>query len=54
MGSKNDFTANRNEENVRDIFVSRNESFFPMEKYLDMGKNFVYTVKTPTNRDHYL
>lgn len=49
MGSKNDFTANRNKENFRDIFESRNESFFPMEKYLDMGKNFVYTVKTLVN-----
>lgn len=54
MGSKKDFTANRNKENVRDIFVSRIESVFPTEKYLDMGKNFIYNVKTPTNRDHYL
>ena len=53
MGSKN-ITANRNKENVPDVFVSRNETVFPMEEYLDMGKNFIYTVKTPTNRVHYL
>ena len=38
-------------EDVRDVFVSRKESVFPMETYLDMGNHFIYNVKTPTNID---
>ena len=28
-------------EDVRDMFVSRKESVFPMARYLDMGNNFI-------------
>ena len=36
-------------EDVRDVFVGRKESVFPMETYLDMGKNYIYNVKTPVS-----
>ena len=36
---------------VRDVFVSRKESVFPMQTYLDMGDQFMYNVKTPVNND---
>ena len=38
-------------EDVRDIFVSREESVFPMQTHLDMGNNYIYNVKTPVNND---
>ena len=38
-------------EDVRDIFVSRKESVFPMQTHLDMGNNYIYNVKTPINND---
>lgn len=38
-------------EDVRDVFVSRKESVFPMQTYLDMGDQFMYNVKTPVNND---
>ena len=38
-------------EDVREVFVSRKESVFPMETYLDIGKQFIYKVKTPINSD---
>ena len=38
-------------EDVRQLFVSRKESVFPMETYLDMGKQFIYNAKTPINSD---
>ena len=38
-------------EDVREVFVSRKESVFPMETYLDMGNQFIYNVKTPINID---
>ena len=35
-------------EDVRDVFVSRKESVFPMETYLDMrNMNYIHNVKTP-------
>ena len=47
--------ANRNTllcyEDVRDVFVSRKESVFPMETYLDMGNHFIYNVEEPINND---
>ena len=51
----NEMDANRGTlvcyEDVRDVFVSRKESVFPMETYLDMGNHFIYNVKTPINID---
>lgn len=38
-------------EDVRDVFLSRKESVFPMENHLDMGNQFIYNVKTPVNND---
>ena len=38
-------------EDVREVFVSRKESVFPVETYLDMGNQFSYNVKTPINID---
>ena len=38
-------------EDIRDVFVSRKESVFPMEMCLDMGNQFIYNVKTPVNID---
>ena len=38
-------------EDVREVFVSRKGSVFPMETYLDMGNQFIYNVKTPINID---
>ena len=38
-------------EDVREVFVSRKESVFPMETYLDMGNQFIYNVNTPINID---
>ena len=38
-------------EDVREVFVSRKECVFPMETYLDMGKQLIYNVKTPINSD---
>ena len=38
-------------EDVRDVFVSRKESVFPMETYLDMGNHYIYNVKAPINND---
>ena len=38
-------------EDVREVFVSRKESVFPMETYLDMANQFIYNVKTPINID---
>ena len=35
----------------REVFFSRKESVFLMETYLDMGKQFIYNVKTPLNSD---
>ena len=29
-------------EDVRDVFVSRKEFVFPMQSYLDMGKQFIF------------
>ena len=51
----NEMNANRKTlvcyEDVRDVFVSRKESVFPMETHLDMGTNYIYNVKTPINND---
>ena len=48
----NEMNANRNTlvcyEDVRDVFVSREESVFPMGTYLDMGNHFIYNVKPPS------
>ena len=38
-------------EDVRDVFVSRKESVFPMKTHLDMGNNYIYNVRTPVNND---
>ena len=38
-------------KDVREVFVSRKESVFPMETYLDMGNQFIYNVNTPINID---
>ena len=38
-------------EHVGEVFVSRKESVFPVETYLDMGNQFIYNVKTPINID---
>ena len=38
-------------EDVRDVFVSRKESVFPMQTHLDMGNNYIYNVKTLVNND---
>ena len=38
-------------EDVRDVFVSRKESVFPMQTHLDMANNYIYNVKTPVNND---
>ena len=38
-------------EDVREVFVSRKESVSPVETYLDIGKQFIYKVKTPINSD---
>ena len=47
--------ANRNTlgcyEDVPDVLVSRKESVFPMATHLDMGNNYIYSVKTPVNND---
>ena len=46
--------ANRNTllcyEDLRNVFVSRKESVFPMQTHLNMGTNYIY-VKTPINND---
>ena len=51
----NEMNASRNTlvcyEDVRDVFVSRKESVFPMQTHLDMGNNYIYNVQTPTNND---
>ena len=51
----NEMNANRNTlvcyEDVRDVFVNRKESVFPMQTHLDMGTNYIYNVKTPINND---
>ena len=36
-------------EDVRDVFISRKESVFPMETHLDVGNNYIYNVKSPIN-----
>ena len=45
--------ANRNTlvcyEDVRDVFISRKESVFPIQTHLDMGNKYIYNVKTPVN-----
>ena len=38
-------------EDLRDVFVSRKESVFPMQTHLDMGNNYIHNVKTPINND---
>ena len=42
----NEMNASRNTlvcyEDVRDVFVSRKEFVFPMQSYLDMGKQFIF------------
>ena len=42
----NEMNASRNTlvcyEDVRDVFVSRKEFVFPMQTYLDMGKQFIF------------
>ena len=38
-------------EDVRDVFVSREESVFPMQTHLNMGNNYIHNVKTPINND---
>jgi len=47
----NEMNASRNTlvcyEDVRDVFVSRKESVFPMATYLDMRNNYIYNVKIP-------
>lgn len=47
--------ANRNTlecyEDVRDVFISRKESVFQMQTYLDVGNNYIYNVNTPVNND---
>ena len=47
----NEMNANRNTivcyEDVRDVFVSRKESVFPMETYLNMGNHYIYNLKAP-------
>ena len=49
----NEMNASRNTlvcyEDVRDVFVSRKESVFPMQTHLDMGNQFIHNVKTPVN-----
>ena len=49
-----EMNANRNTlvcyEDVRNVFVSRKESVFPMQTHLNMGTNYIY-VKTPINND---
>ena len=51
----NEMNANRNTlvcyEDVRDVVVSRKESVFPMETYLDMGNHFFDNLKAPINND---
>ena len=57
IGSKqqtfNEMNASRNSlvsyEDVRDVFISRKESVFPMATYLHMGNNYIYNVKAPIN-----
>lgn len=36
-------------EDVRDVFISRKESVFPMETHLDVGNNYIYNVKSLIN-----
>ena len=36
-------------EDVRDVFISRKESVFPMETHLDVGNNYIYNVKSSIN-----
>ena len=36
-------------EDVRDVFISRKESVFPMETHLHVGNNYIYNVKSPIN-----
>lgn len=36
-------------EDVRDVFISRKESVFPMETHLDVGNNYIYNVNSPIN-----
>ena len=49
-----EMNANRNTllcyEDLRNVFVSRKESVFPMQTHLNMGTNYIY-VKTPINND---
>ena len=33
-------------EDVRDVFISRKESVFPMGTHLDVGNNYIYNVKS--------
>ena len=51
----NEMNANRNTlvcyEDVKDVFVSRKESVFPMQTHLDMGTNYIYNVRTPISND---
>lgn len=45
-----DYNSLASFEEVRENFVGINESF-PMKTYLDMGTNYIYNVKSPTNID---
>ena len=36
-------------EDVRDVFVSRKESVFPMQTHI--GNQLIYNVRTPINND---
>lgn len=49
----NEMNTNRKtlvcQEDVRDVFISRKESVFPMETHLDVGNNYIYNVKSPIN-----
>ena len=51
----NEMNANRKTlvcyDDVRDVFVSKKESVFQMQTHLDMGKNYIYNVKTLVNND---
>lgn len=38
-------------EDVRNVFVSRKGSVFQMQTHWDMGKNYIYNVKTLVNND---
>ena len=49
----NEMNTNRKtlvcQEDVRDVFISRKESVFPLETHLDVGNNYIYNVKSPIN-----